>query len=448
MRNPVSSASLAAFLNRHPSSPRYWVALSGGLDSTVLLHLCHALRSTQPDLPLTAAHIHHGLQHHADDWVASCAEACRALDIPLTICHVDARPKRGESPEAAARDARYTALSGLLGTGDTLLTAQHRDDQAETLLLQLLRGAGVAGLAAMPERAAFGPGFLARPLLQVGRAELTAYAEEHQLRWVEDPSNSDIRFARNYLRREIMPMLRARWPGADQALARSSAHCAETKDLLDELAAELLHRIADDSRDTLVVARLAELAPAQQRLVLRHWLSARGCTLPSTVLLERIRTEVCRAGRDRQPVVAWSDVEVRRFRGQLHLCQATPNPDPSWETEWDGRSPLLLPPNNGRLLAERWLGPGLDPAQWHEGRITVRYRRGGESLRLPDRGGSRELKKLLNEAGVPYWERNRIPLIYIDAALAAVADRWVDETFAGNPATESIRIRWDRSASG
>ena len=423
------------------------MALSGGLDSTVLLDLCHALRRERPELQFAAAHIHHGLQREADDWAAFCAEACRALDIPLTISHVDARPMRGDSPEAAARYARYAALSDLLGTGDTLLTAQHQDDQAETLLLQLLRGAGVAGLAAMPEQAVFGPGFLARPLLDYCRAELAEYAQERRLRWIDDPSNSDNRFARNYLRREIMPVLRARWPGADRALARSAAHCAEAKCLLDELGAELLQHVSGDTPGVLVIARLAELPAERQRLVLRHWLSARGCPLPSTAILERIRTEVCGAAPDRQPLVTWNDVEIRRFRGLVHLCKSAPDFDPSWETEWDGQSPLALPPNNGRLFVERLPGPGLNQLQWGRGRITVRYRRGGESLRLADRSGSRHLKKLLQEAGVPGWERNRLPLIYIDSALAAVADRWIDEAFNGDAAAANVRIRWDRSES-
>jgi tRNA(Ile)-lysidine synthase len=299
----------------------------------------------------------------------------------------------------------------------------------------------------MPERAAFGPGFLARPLLQGRRAQLAGYAQEHQLRWIDDPSNADLRFARNYLRREIMPLLRARWPSADQALARSAGHCAEATYLLDELGAELLHGVIDDTRGTLVIARLAELPPARQRLVLRHWLSTRGAPFPSTANLERIRTEVCGAAPHRQPLVAWNDVEVRRFRGQVHVCQGDPDFDPTWETEWDAQSPLSLLPNNGRLLVELGPGPGLSPLKWQRGRITVRYRRGGESLRLPDRSGSRELKKLLQEAEVPSWERNRVPLIYIDSALAAVADRWIDEAFVGDATTENVRIRWDRWTS-
>jgi tRNA(Ile)-lysidine synthase len=269
---------------------------------------------------LAAAHIHHGLHADADRWTAFCAETCSALAVPLTIRQVDARPVAGASPEEAARTARYTALSDLLGPGDTLLTAQHQDDQAETLLLQLFRGAGPAGLAAMPERTPFGTGFLVRPLLDFRRQDLVDYAVKHRLNWVEDTSNADLRFDRNYLRRTILPLLEQRWPGLSRNLGRSARHCAEADGLLGELAQEMLAALRDPLRNTLSVERLRAHSPARQRLIVRAWLRDSGCATPSTALMARMLGEMLPAGADRQPVIRWNGVQIRRFHGEKEGC--------------------------------------------------------------------------------------------------------------------------------
>lgn len=436
--------SLAAFLRRYPPSPRHWVAFSGGLDSTALLHLCHALRTIWPGFELAAAHIHHGLHADADRWTAFCAETCSALAVPLTIRQVDARPVGGASPEESARTARYAALSDLLGPGDTLLTAQHQDDQAETLLLQLFRGAGPAGLAAMPERTPFGPGFLVRPLLDCRRQDLHDYAARHQLNWIEDASNTDPRFDRNYLRHAILPLLEQRWPGLTGNIGRSARHCAEADGLLGEQAQELLAAVRDPLRNTLCVARLHAHSPPRQRLIVRAWLRDTGCVPPSTALMDRVLGELLPAGADRQPAIRWDGAQIRRFRGELHLLRAFGDLDAGTITDWDGITPLALGPDNGLLGARLEAGPGLDPERWRRGRITVRYRQGGETLRLPQRAGTRELKKLLQEAGVAPWLRTRMPLVYLDNELAAVADLWVNAPFAGDPRGTNVRLCWER----
>ena len=243
---------------------RYWLAYSGGLDSHALLHAMHGLRAQQRGIILCAVHVHHGLRPEADQWAAHCMSVCAALEIPCQVLHVQARPAAGESPEDAARCARYQALRDVIGAGDCLLTAHHQDDQAETLLLQLLRGAGVAGLAGMPACAAFGTGLLARPLLSHSRAELRAYAERHGLHWVEDGSNAETGYDRNYLRHEILPRLRARWPATAAVLTRSAGHCAAATDLLQILAAQDLANLRGPVQRTLKIDRLQLLDAARQ----------------------------------------------------------------------------------------------------------------------------------------------------------------------------------------
>lgn len=427
----------AALLRLIPPSSRCVVAYSGGPDSHVLLHLlCRLAR-----FPLRAIHVHHGLQAQADDWAAHCAAVCGTLQTPLDIVRVDARPEKGQSPEEAARTARYRVLRERLGDGEILLTAHHADDQAETLLLQLLRGAGVRGLAGMPECTGFDPGLLVRPLLSFSRAALLDYATAHKLCWVEDVSNADESFDRNFLRQQVMPLLLQRWPAAPEVLARSAAHCAEAARILDERARELLPLVQGMQKDTLRIAPLTELAASDQRLVLRAWLRASGFRMPAMHILERVLREVIPARPDRVPRVEWSEGEIRRYRDRLYLLKPLPPVSPHWQTPWSGDAPLPLP--DGRMLhALREKGAGIAPEFWRPEAIEVRYRRGGERCRLPGRAGTHELKKLWQEAGLPPWERERLPLICIAGQLAAVGDLWVCEAFAGKPEGVNIRLSW------
>ena len=259
------------------NAPAWHIAFSGGLDSTVLLHL---LANTEHLPPHKAIHIHHGLQAAADAWPSHCQSICDRLGVPLHVMHVQVQP--GASLERAAREARYQAFAEVVGAGEVLLTGQHRDDQAETLLFRLLRGAGVRGLAAIPMHRPLANGHLVRPLLDASRAELEAYAHEHQLTWIEDPSNADPRFSRNYLRHRVFPLLTERWPQAVSSLARTAEHLSEAQGLLDELAQMDLHA-ADQSSPfpwlplpSLALAPLRELSDARQRNVLRHWLTQIG----------------------------------------------------------------------------------------------------------------------------------------------------------------------------
>jgi tRNA(Ile)-lysidine synthase len=444
----LSSPALRQILARHPPSPCYWIAYSGGLDSRVLLHLCAELKRQQPDLNFAAVHVHHGLQAAAEAWTEHCRTTCLADGLPFRLLRVDARPQPGQSPEEAARTARYQALRATLSAGDTLLTAQHQDDQAETLLLQLLRGAGLAGLAAMPERADFEPGFLLRPLLGFSRRELREYAEEQRLAWIEDPSNRDLGYDRNFIRHQVVPLLAQRWPAVNATLSRTARHCAEAQDTLAALARDLFKAVLNPARNTLLADRLLGLSETDRRLVVREWLKASGLRMPSARVLEQVLKEALGARSDRNPVVRWSEGEIRRYRNELYLLAPARPFDTSTVLAWDGESALPLPDNNGELAAIAVDGPGIALDAWRAGAITVRYRCGGEICRPFGRQGSHELKKLFQEAGIPPWVRERTPLIYIDDRLAAVGEWWICETFAGQAHGRNIAIRWRAPASG
>lgn len=428
--NNLSAFTPARLLTQltHIPAARYWVAYSGGLDSHTLLHAMAGLRPQLPGAELHAIHINHALQTHAQQWAEHCAEVCAALHIPCHAVQVNAAPAAGESPEAAARRARYQALAAVMHHGDALLTAHHRDDQAETLLLQLLRGAGPHGLAAMPACAAFTAGVHLRPLLEFTRAQLHHYATQHNLKWIEDPSNFGIHYDRNYLRQEIMPRLAARWPAVSGAFARSARHAADAAHLLEVLAHSDLEQVAA-GRDTLSVTQLKTLDQARQRNLLHAWFKRLHLPLPAAVHIEHILSDVVAAAADREPCVRWPGAELRRYRDLMYALAPLATHDSAAALPWDMQGALALPGGLGTLHALPAMGTGLKAALCRDPAITVRFRRGGEYCRPAGRGHTHELRKLFQEAGIPPWQRERIPLLYVGPDLAAVGDLWVCEPF-------------------
>ncbi|MFJ4444157.1 tRNA lysidine(34) synthetase TilS [Pseudomonas sp. NPDC089422] len=395
-------------------APAWYIAFSGGLDSTVLLHLLanHARSHASP--PLRALHIHHGLQSAADAWPAHCQSICDQLGIELQVIHVQVIP--GASLEQAARDARYAALANVLGRGDILFTAQHRDDQAETLLFRLLRGAGLRGLAAMPSQRSLGQGNLVRPLLDVSRQQLHDYAQAHGLSWIEDPSNSDTAFARNYLRGEVFPVLQQRWPQASQNLARCAEHLGEALGLLDEMAQGDLAQAGEGASpawaglDSLDLAVLGEWSPARQRNALQYWLSRR-TRLPDTRHWAGW-ADLRDAAGDAQPIWRLADGQLVRSHGRVWWLSGDWLKQPVGPLAWGDPGVALALPNNGnvRLACTRSMDG-----------LHVSYRQGGEVLDIPGRG-RRDLKRLLNELQVPHFVRPRLPLLYCGERLLAVAN--------------------------
>lgn len=427
---------IAALLDHYPEVRRLIVGYSGGVDSHVLLHLLATHRSRWPEGTLEALYIDHGLQPASAAWGEQCAQVCRDLDLPFRALRVNARPTVGESPEAAARRARYAAFAAELAPNTALLTAHHRDDQAETLLLQLLRGAGPHGLAAMPAATRLGQGWLLRPLLETDRADLLAYAHAHGLRWIEDASNADSGFDRNYLRHHILPLLRERWPAATRTLARSAQWCAETADWLDAEADADLAQVVTTCPDGLYLPALRELSELRQRNLLRRWLRRLNLPIPDSRQLAHILHDVLTAGRDRQPWIRWPGGEVRRYRDALYALPPLPAHDPGRSWVWRPVADRWLPldlPGIGGLQWWETVGAGLSAAVLADITLTVRFRRGGERFQPVGRRHSQELKKLLQEAGIPPWERERLPLLYREEMLLAVVGLGVAAEFAAAP---------------
>ena len=425
-----TEAQLLARLQQLPPASRYWIAFSGGCDSTVLLHALAKLRPQLPSTRLAAVHVNHNLQDQAADWAGHCRAVCEALDIPLREISVDASTPRGHSPEAAARAARYEAFEGVLKAGDGLLLAHHQDDQAETLLLQLFRGSGPRGLAAMPAQRPFGAGWLGRPLLDFRRETLCAYARQRDLAWIDDPSNFDTGSERNFLRQELWPALQARWPALSSTLARAANHQAGAAALLEELAAGDWERLRPATGNNLPVKALTTLTPERQRNLLRYWIeTVHGRPLPDRQRLERIRTELVGARPDANPELRWPGAMLRRYDGQLWLDDGgdLPASNPGRVMTWDLLRPLEL--GDGRRLETRPAPRGLDPRWRDHDNITVRFRHGGEICRPAGRAHHHPLKKLFQEWRVPPWQRSEVPLIYVGEDLAMVVGYCVCEPF-------------------
>lgn len=408
------------------------VGYSGGLDSTVLLHwLCGNARAA--GVPLRAVHVHHGLQAAADDWVAHCQRQCRAWGVPLAVhrAHVDA--ESGLGPEGAARQARQRAFRAELQEGERLVLAQHQDDQAETLLLRALRGSGVDGLAAMADHALLDGHPLWRPLLQVPRAALRAYARRHELAWIEDPSNADPAADRNFLRLQVLPLLRQRWPHASSALAASAGHCGQLRTLLDDEDQALLEHVQVGAR-VICVERLRPLSVARRARVLRRWVLHAGAPpLPASVLAQ-LEHELLPAAPDRQAQVRWQSSSIRQWRAHWYLLPATlPRLPAQWHAEWSGQRPLALP-DGGEL---RLLGA----AAW-DAALQVRPRRGGERIQLPGRTHRHALKDCLQREHLAPWRRAQVPLLYAGGELQGAADVVASEWLQAWLARHGARLQW------
>jgi len=435
-----SAERLLHTLQDLPRPPRYWVALSGRLDSSCLLHALATLRGRLP-APLCALHLDHGLHPDSARWAAHCRAVCDGLGIPLTVRALGLRPAPGTSVEAVARQARRDAYQALLGAGDLLLAAQHRDDQAETLLLQLLRGSGLPGLAAMPRLMALPPGWLARPLLDVTRTQLHAYARDHGLVWVEDPSNAETGFDRNYLRHRVLPLLTRRWPAYAATLARSAGHCAEALELIGQLTAPHLEAARGGRPGTLSVTALRALEPPLGRALLRRWIREQGWQVPNGRRLDRILRELLPAAPDRSPRVDWPGAEVRRYRDDLFLMEPLP-PPPVGPLAWPRGNSCELPAGLGRLRLQPTAEAGLDPIHWVLGAVGVRFGVSGERCRPVGARHRSRLKDLYQRHAVPDWLRPYMPLVYLDGDLAAVAGVCLcgDATAAGE---ERLGLVWE-----
>ncbi|MDE2366841.1 MAG: tRNA lysidine(34) synthetase TilS, partial [Betaproteobacteria bacterium] len=449
------------------------VALSGGVDSVVLLDVLVPL-STRLSFSLSAIHINHGISTNATKWGAFCRDLCRSSGISLKIAKLKIRREPGVSLEAAARDERYRVFGKL--KADYVVLAQHLDDQAETLLLQLLRGAGVKGLGAMPavrnpasdigERAGAGiaektaeklperkpdegPKIL-RPMLEVSRREIEDYAGEHDLQWITDESNVDVSFDRNFLRHQIFPLLETRFPSYRNTLLRASRHMAEASTLLDELAEADGKGCAASGR--LHIDELRKLSIPRARNLLRYTLVQQGAILPSAAKLDEMLKQLLSSRSDAKLHVVFGNAEIRRFRGEVYVRKANRNDAgktgaaaaiEAWP-QWRGEKQFAVDELGGIIRFDRRKSTGINLQKLTESPVTVRLRRGGERLRPDCNRPRRSLKNLLREASLPPWERESLPLIFSGERLACVPGIGVECDFQAAPGEQGLVVSWQR----
>jgi len=420
------------------------LAFSGGLDSTVLLHLLTGLGATRK-LKLQAIHVHHGLHKDADDWTESCIEQCEYLGIELIVERV-AVVANEHGLEAAARKARYDALARhICSEHDELLTAHHRDDQAETLLLHLVRGAGVNGLAAMPPRRRFGKGWLSRPLLGTARDSILAYARKNNLRWIEDSSNTDPAIRRSFLRQSVFPQLTHHWPGAIGAMAQTASHLREAELLLAQLAEEDLQRCRLEDAG-LSAATLAALTPERLRNALRHWILSQGASVPTTRQLAQLVQRIQHPPKTSRAELMWGKHRVRLYQDKLWLALDEKSVATDLSLRWDLNQSKSLRLGNLDLLVTEGTGEGLARSRIGS-TIEVRTRQGGERCRLPGRKHHTSVKSLFQQHRISPWERSSMPLLYVGNELAAIGDRWYCEPFAARSGEQSWVIRMAKTGN-
>ncbi len=419
------------------------LGLSGGLDSAVLATaLAQLPRFSIRELPLRAVHVDHGLQPAAADFRKASARLCERLDIPLTVIRVSVEAGEGESIEAAARDARYSGLAAELRPGECLLTAHHATDQAETILLQLLRGAGIKGMSAMPMCRTLGRGWHLRPLLDVAQRDLVEFARAGAVCAAVDPMNQDSRFDRVYLRAQIWPLLEKRWPGATASLSRTARHVADAQDLLDQSAAAEVQKLRDG--DALSVTGLRALPPTQQLNALRFWIMANGVSAPPTARLVEALRQCTDAEDDHLPAVLWGAHALRRYRQRLFLTAAQPvciGETRQWPL--GRKTPLPLGLGGGTLRWSTQRG-GLN-ANRLPPVLDVRQRVGGERLKPHRRASTQSLQHLCQSLGVLPWMRDALPLVYADGSLVAIADLWQDARWCVEIGAPGLGIAWQEA---
>ncbi|GAA0720514.1 tRNA lysidine(34) synthetase TilS [Dokdonella soli] len=412
------------------------VAFSGGLDSSVLLHALAASPAARAR-GLRAVHVDHGLHGDSTNWSRHCQTFADSMGVELIVRTVDVTRNPGLGLEASARRARYGEIEALLAPGEIVALAHHRDDQAETVLLKLLRGAGPEGIGAMRPLRRIGRGFAWRPLLGLPRAALRDYAEQFQLTWIQDPSNADPTIDRNFLRLQVIPRIVQRWPEAETSIAQSAAWARAAAEFIDEEAERALARTQGLDPSTLRFREWLALPQALRDPVLRRWLRALDLPEPTYYQAAELVRQLGEAGEDRQPCVRWPGAEVRRYRDLLHALPPLQLPPFDWAAEFDGAD-LALPMDLGTL---RLAGEAGSPRLAR--RLQVRFRRGGESLRLATGEHTRELRDLFQEAGIPPWQRGRLPLVFErDGALLAVADLWLSQTGARLLEPLGARLQW------
>ena len=437
---PFGPETIAGFTAAFPRATRFVVAFSGGADSLALLHAFARTRVDAPDFRLCAVHVDHRLHPESSRWARQCTDVCVRLSVDLTVLELDFEAyDAGHVDEGAARAARYAAFERFLRVGDVLCTAHSKDDHVETVLLNLLRGAGPRGLAGIPRRRRLGNATVARPALGVSRADLHAYSRATGLPIVHDPANANPRFSRTVLRRAIIPVLEARWPGARSAMARTANLNRESARLLYALAAIDLEPAGGIGGAMLDVDEVAALEPARRRNAIAGWLRGHGIASPGERRIDQIANQVVEARSDAMPCVSLGDVDVRRYRGRMRLVPRMAPVVTQVVRNW--RIPETLTVAHGSLAWESCIDGGLDDSV-RDASVSVRFRGDDARWMRPLGGRGRSLKKRFQSLGIPPWERGHVPLVYAGNELAAIGSVWINPRLAASSATPGWRIVW------
>ena len=423
--NEVDKAFLS-LSEAHKKIKSITVALSGGVDSVVLLHLLHALKKKH-HFTLKASHVHHGLSQNADKWVKFCEKLCAKLSVKLDVHYIQLPKKKSLGIEGEARRLRYEKL--LQTKTDLVVLAHHQDDQAETFLLQLIRGGGVKGLSSM---GCFDEARkLWRPLLNTSRIEIESYAKKHKLKWIEDESNRNIDFDRNFIRSKVLPILKKRFNHIIKVISRSSSHLAEAQYLLDDLAKIDLknHLKSDNYKHKLQVKTLNNLSHSRAKNVLRYWLEMNDQLMPSKDHLDELLRQVLTAKKDATIKIQLSkDFEIRRYKDEIFIVRQNQKKNKNYEIIWKGESEILLPDGH-KLKFKKVRGRGINLKSLDHQKLKIRNRQGGEFFKPDSKRPTKKIKQLLQESDLPPWEREFLPLIFVGGDLASVPNFGIDIKF-------------------
>lgn len=426
-------------LNTYQASTKKIVlALSGGVDSRVMLHLLHKFSRNNPQQSVIAVHIHHGISPNANEWAEKCSQWCGEANIPFYLEKVNLGDTQGQSLEQAARTARYEALKHYIGSGDVLLTGQHSDDQLETFLLALKRGSGPKGLACMAECLPFGEGSLLRPLLKVTRRDIEEYANFYQLEWVNDESNVDVRYERNFIRHKITPLLESRWPQIRTAVQRSAELCARQEQLIELLLADELPQLLREN-NSIDIGELKKKPDLVRSQLLRFWLESLNVSMPSKKHLAMIWSEVALAKVDANPVLRLEHKQIRRFDGRLY-CIDIYSDISDWNSDIFVNAVLSLPDGLGNIVIKEPSGSGSLSSKISEYPLKIIFNPEGLTATPENRHGNKTLKYWFQEYRVPSWLRRRIPILMSGDKVVAVAGLFVCRDYVG----DELALQWDK----
>ncbi len=427
MSKELAPERISELFNEFPLARRILVAFSGGLDSRVLLHLVAQSRALH-SRSVCAVHVDHGLQEMSSHWAEQCQEFCNQEKIELCILQALLQPGKGQSIEAIARERRYALIERVMQKNDMLLLAQHADDQVETFLLQLLRGAGPSGLASMPKKRDWGESIVIRPLLDFSRKELHNYAIQQELSWIDDPSNQDLRFARNFLRHEVLPVLEKRFPSYRKTIARSAKHCGEAVNLLQELCEGELAQVMAENKNQLFLGKLRRLSNSKQDNLIRNWIKINGFYAPRTNQLAQIKHTLIASESAPEAVVMTRDYELRVYRGKLYLLNIMVPVQP-FIYKWQVAGEDLSIESLEQTISRRWLlESGIRVSE--DALLIIKSREGGEKIRQGFPPRHRLLKKIFQEKSIPPWQRQNYFLIYHREKVIAIPGLAVDPDYA------------------